>query len=896
MTAAEFLTNEVPDPEAARRFLQRLTEGHPMQAASLEQNEALLSDVLTLVSCSPLFATTLLQNPDYIVWLGRERVDTHVRDKQSLLESLARFSLTHSQIDPQIVLARFRRRELMRIFLRDVRRLATIAEITEEVSNLADAILEHSLRLSRQELDNRFGQPQEKDGRGRVKPAEFCVISLGKLGSKELNYSSDIDLLFIFSDVGKTSGTGSRGLATNLEYFSKLAEAIVKLVGGQGGEGAAYRVDLRLRPHGRVGPLALPLTDTIRYYRSEAAAWERQVLIRSRSSAGSTELFRKFFDAVETAVFDADGSIETALENVSLSKQKIDLKFRSDSGIDIKLGQGGIREIEFIAQALQLAHGGRDRWLRSSHTLVSLDRLSDRGYLTKKELTQLFEAYDLLRRLEHILQIENGLQTHLLPDDESKQTVIAYRMGFSDLAEFRSDIGKKMADVNRIFQRVFASRTKTPQTIPKGGPANAPEPAPETAETNAQSEPKIFLSKLENTAPRFAAMVDQRPSLRIASSPPDNDIPDRNFYELLLNPVRDAVGFGERLCELRQSWMRCLIEIVANDVDENLSIRDCKRRQTDLAEASIEAAFWIMSQELMAQYRFEFEDIPLSALGLGKLGGGGMDYDSDLDLVMIYDDSRWKNLSGTLPVEFFAKAVEIFTTILSSVTRDGSLYRVDLRLRPYGSKGLTAISAQRMLEYVNSTAEIWELLAFVMLRAVGGDEQLGLNMEPAIRTSIFDRASRISKDELAAETRRIRLALEKQRAKAKRSNDVDIKYDSGGLLDVYFAARYLQLAHNVPNASDDRSTTKTLQLLLDLGVLSQEEYDELTAGYQFLASIDHNLRLVVGRTSRIPSAKQHALEVIAERMDLSSPAEISDQLTIHRLSIRSAFESIVGVE
>jgi len=238
MISFDFLLSKVPDPEAARRFVQQLGEKFPAKAAILNTDEALRSDVFQLVSYSPLFATTILQNPEHISWLGRERLDSKVRDKPSLLESLARFASTHSQLEPHVVLARFRRRELMRIFLRDLRRLATVAEVTEEISNLADAILEYSLDLSEQELDNRYGRPQETDERGRLKPSRLCIVSLGKLGSKELNYSSDIDLLFIYSKEGKTSSSGSRGAATNIEYYSKLAETIVKLVGGQGGEGA----------------------------------------------------------------------------------------------------------------------------------------------------------------------------------------------------------------------------------------------------------------------------------------------------------------------------------------------------------------------------------------------------------------------------------------------------------------------------------------------------------------------------------------------------------------------------------------------------------------------------------------------------------------------------------
>jgi glutamate-ammonia-ligase adenylyltransferase len=237
---------------------------------------------------------------------------------------------------------------------------------------------------------------------------------------------------------------------------------------------------------------------------------------------------------------------------------------------------------------------------------------------------------------------------------------------------------------------------------------------------------------------------------------------------------------------MRREWARCLIEVVAADVDGQISLGECKQLQTELAEASIQAAFWTMSQELLARYEIENGHIPLFALGLGKLGGGGIDYDSDLDLLMVYDDAAWRKMSQDSPAEFFAKSVEIFTTVLSSVTREGSLYRVDLRLRPYGSKGMAAISSQALLDYIRTDAEIWELLAFVMLRHVGGDPDSGEVLESELRNTIFDRASQVSKDELCAETRRIRLALEKQRGKTKRLNDVDIKYGSGALLDLYF--------------------------------------------------------------------------------------------------------------
>jgi len=276
----EFLLRDLPDQNGAQLFLDRLSNEQPLAYRNLIKQPALLADVLALAAWSPLLATTLEQNPEYFPWLARERTEPRVRSLDELKESLARFSLTNSTLNPQNLLARFRRRELLRTYLHDIRRSHTLVETMEELSNLADAILDFSLSLARQELDNRYGLPQHVAERGRIATAEFCVIALGKLGSMELNYASDIDLVFLYSDDGTTSGIGQRGEVSNREYFVKLSETIARIVGQSGGEGAAYRVDLRLRPHGRDGSLACSLAEANRYYMSSAQDWERQALIR----------------------------------------------------------------------------------------------------------------------------------------------------------------------------------------------------------------------------------------------------------------------------------------------------------------------------------------------------------------------------------------------------------------------------------------------------------------------------------------------------------------------------------------------------------------------------------------------------------------------------------------
>jgi glutamate-ammonia-ligase adenylyltransferase len=894
MNRDEFLIKDLPDTEAARRFLADLSEKHPSNSARLVKHEGLLSDVLTLASYSPLLATTLLQNPGYIDWLKRRRADSGGRSKDELLESLARFSLTNSQLDTQMQLARFRRRELLRIFLRDIRRLATIAEITEEISNLADAILEHALRLARQELENRFGLPLESDEKGRSKPAGFCIVSLGKLGSKELNYSSDIDLLFMYSADGITAATGTKGPISNREFSIKLAERIVKLVGEQTGEGSAYRVDMRLRPHGRIGPLAMSVADTARYYLTEARAWERQVMIRSRASAGDAELFRDFFSKIEEHVFSADQSIHTALENVRGSKERIDKELKLDHGFNVKLGRGGIREIEFIAQALQLAFGGEDRWLRAPHTLISLARLGDRDLITPAELTRLFDAYDFLRRVEHILQMEHGLQTHVLPNDPAKRKLIAARMNTASVREFEKALALHTKNVARVFERVFREPF---------GHSQAPDRSmerPQSGHSDHGQEPSHppskesdLLNRLSADSPRFAPLAAADVELLDELK----DTPDKfcgvNYRELLFAAIASEKNFRGKLAALRRAWHTTLLRIAVADIFGGLTISRSKIEQTALAEASIEAAFAIASYEVASRLSIDERPLRMAALALGKLGGGGVDYDSDLDLVLVYGDET-EIQSGITRAEFFGRAAEVFVNALSSMTRNGSLYRVDLRLRPHGNNGPSAISLRTLNDYTANEAAIWELLAYVKLRGAGGDMVLAREAESSQRDIIQMRAAAISWGELRDETLRVRKRLEKERAGRLKSNEVDLKYGEGGLLDIYFATRFLQLRDQLPDTDDSRSTGSILKRLHEQGSLDTHAFEAFLSGHAFLSDLDHNIRLTIGRNTRVPVANPEAMERLARRMKITSVGELIGHLTLHRLEIRKAFESILG--
>jgi [glutamine synthetase] adenylyltransferase / [glutamine synthetase]-adenylyl-L-tyrosine phosphorylase len=875
-------TKDLPDAASADRFFDELPT---FEVNKLLKNKGLLSDILALASYSPLLATTLLQNPSYIAWLKRKRLETQIPSKEELLESLARFAATNSQVDADELFARFRRRELLRIYLKDIRGIYTIAEITEEISVLADAILEKALQIAKQELDNRYGIPLETDEKGRAKPATFCIVALGKLGSNELNYASDIDLSFIYSADGTTSGHGRKGETSNREYFVKLAEFIVKLTGQK-----AYRVDMRLRPHGKIGALAISSDDAIRYYKREAHAWERQVLIRSRSSAGDGEIFKSFIENLENIVFSKDETVENALQNVRLSKEKINLEKLDNKDFNVKLGIGGIREIEFIAQALQLAHGGRDKWLRSPHTLISLSRMADRKLLSENDLTELFEAYNFLRRLEHRVQMENGLQTHLIPNNAEKRLIVAKRMNLHDLSEFDETLKLHTANVNRIFIRIFGDFEHKPQT------AQIIEKIPASVIRNPQTDVFASLKKSDvefdeknagtlkticEHSTHFAELLTSNPNLINSLPTQSEEFDEKNYIDLMLSAVKNETEFAKRLAVLRKIWSQCLLEIAAFDIFGKLTLTEAKQRQTKLAEASLETAIFTAKSELERRLKTNIDELNFAVLGLGKLGGRGMDYGSDLDLVLLYDDDKPCPLNGLTHAEFYSRFVELLVTTLSSFTREGHLYRVDLRLRPDGKNGSTSMSKSSFLGYLQNRSAIWELLAYVKIRGVIG----GTVTENEARNIIHAKAQTIDVQQLKTETSRMRERLEQEK-----SAKLDIKFGSGGMLDVYFAMRFLQLRDNIPDDVENRSTRFMLKKLHEKGSLDKENFGNFYNGYEFLSRLDHVLRLTVGRSNSLPTSN---LDLIAKRLNLLHQQDLIEQLTLHRLNIRETYDRIL---
>ncbi|MBL8193016.1 MAG: bifunctional [glutamate--ammonia ligase]-adenylyl-L-tyrosine phosphorylase/[glutamate--ammonia-ligase] adenylyltransferase [Blastocatellia bacterium] len=961
----EQFIDTLPDSNSVRVFIERLFEEHPTVATRYLSNQDLMANLCTLASYSNLLSESLLQRPEYISWLAREKDKdlTKLKDKEALLEDLARFVAINSTLSEPARLARFKRRELLRIYLRDCLKLATLSEVTAELSNLADSVLSRTLQVCYQPLLSRYGRPQILDERGRFVAAEFAIIGLGKLGSFELNYSSDIDLIFIYSSDGETAGT--KETVSNKYFFTKLAESIVKTISSSlVGEGAVFRIDLRLRPRGREGDLVVSLAEMLRYYRKEAQNWERQALIRARACAGDETLVEKLLSELKDQIYKPEPLIE-ALKSVQQTKEKIDRDVAKRSGgYNVKLGKGGIREIEFIIQALQICYGGKDSWLRAPQTLIGLQRLADKNLISDYEHTQLAQAYTFLRTVEHRLQMEHGLQTHSLPTSEEKLLLLAHRCGFENYPAFDQVLQNHCQNVQSIYQRVFgqtqiketnkfssldpavlniSSRTQKNLIVPI---ANLEELFQETILELAS---KISLSQTAiaeaiaeglnlsiNSARALRRLKDFALSASTETSKSLEFLTKEQLQKLtvisgnsqyliqllisqpylinslgqeLIDPIsitRESIyqnlssslanlSLDEAMIKFRICWHQEIIKLGCYDVLKPITnfnkalqeLRQINLVQTSLAEVCLELATNLALSNLLERYTPTQNPITYSILGLGRLGHCGIDYHSDLDIVFIYSDSTGEAVEEICNREFFSKLVELIIQILSTLKREGTLYRVDLRLRPDGKNGLLATSFENLQNYLQERAAVWELMAYLKAHAVVGQTEFCKQVESQVPEIIFSKNENYLTN-LATEIDDIRKRLETQKGR-----EIDFKFGAGGMLDVYFVTRYLQLKHKIADP-ETRGTLALITHLAEKNLLTSEQKQILSQGYGFLRLLDHQLRLQLERPQTfLPHNASQRME-IAKQLSYQDEANFNNDYQQHLSLIRQVYQEIIA--
>ena len=932
------LLSESPDPDSALLLFERLvSEGSPEILRLMEAHPFLAHYAIAVFGTSWYLGETLIRNHDLLQTFLREKKLDRSCSREDFAEALARFRSRSFERDGSLLMARFKRREYVRIMLRDLLRIAPLAETTAEISALSDVLLEEALREAESEMERRFGLPQHVDNESRTVHTPFAVLSLGKLGGHELNYSSDIDLLFMYAD-GTEPPTAP---ISNREYFVRLAQEITEILSRPTAEGAVFRIDLRLRPQGNEGELAISLSRALEYYANKAHDWERQALIKVRYSAGEEKLAREFIRQIQPQVYHQQVNF-AAIKTALVSREKIDRKRRrhASGATDVKLDRGGIRDIEFLVQCLQRVYGGAEPWLRSGGTLFSLQKLHDKRHISGRDFHELTSAYTFLRHLEHRLQLRQGQQIHRLPEAEHDLRIIQRSMdgvvsGIGRVHDLGMAVRERMAAVAEIYQRTIYQQESRRTHQPSESEFEL-QTQPESATSDPTNQQ--LLQRLAEDAPALASALR---SLRPGSTQRRNLLRLLNAgfstserYAAILRH-QDAIirslsifDFSEYLTEIlvrHPEEVSTLAEIhsgaagwssghlfnlsgednfagrdpvfsyVANSTvaqNEKMAMlrryfRHCMLASgtRDIAESrpvysSLAETSTAGEDAISAAFGIAGSPPGLTVLALGRLGSREFDLLSDADLLFVCDEKRDRAV--------LTKAAEQIMQELSAYTQEGLVFPVDPRLRPRGGEGELVITPRQLQEYCRHEAQPWEALMYTKLRMVSGDAEIGRRAELAAE-ALFHRFA--GNQEFPAAVREMRQKLEQASAPER-----SIRTSPGALYDADFISSFLLVRHQI------RPKTGTLRDRLwrcaAAGVLEKRDAATLDHASELFRTAEHVLRLVIGRNMRWLPAAEHprrAVETLAAQiLRRDFPAGLEQELLSSFSKVRAIYERVVA--
>jgi glutamate-ammonia-ligase adenylyltransferase len=772
-----------------------------------------------------------------------------------------------------------RRRVLLRVMARDLTGLADLAEVCETMSDLAESSLQAAL--------------------GHLRIPELIVVGMGKLGGRELNVSSDIDLVFLHP--GENPGE-----------LEPAARKLIRLLSESTEDGFAFRVDMRLRPYGDAGPLVCNFDFLDTYFVAQGREWERYAWIKARALTGSQHsqlsavvrpfVYRKYLDYSTLAAMrglHAEVRREVA---------------RRELGSNVKLGPGGIREIEFVAQALQLIRGGRDPELTVRPTLQVLELLVRRNMLPGEARDELSAAYVFLRRLEHRLQYLDDAQRHDLPEGDEDRRLVARMMGYSGWDDFSSALEDHRAKVSRHFEAVFAesapaaepwpehprleqlrssqryallpgdSRRRLDVLIPALHRASRATPTPEETFIRGLNLVEAIASRasylallaehpqaLERVARIIAAsswaaeyitlhplLLDELLDDRILVSPFEA-VPLKAQLE---NQLRAADGDAERQMNiLREVHQAQVFRLLAQDLAGRLTVEKLADHLSALADLVLESVLRLTWSQLRNRHR---EDAPkFAVVAYGKLGGKELGYASDLDIIFLFDDPDER--AG----EVYARLAQRINLWLTTRTSAGVLFDTDLRLRPSGASGLLVSSLAGFEGYQERDAWVWEHQALTRARYCAGDAAAGDAFE-RIRQNILRR----ERDAGALKKEILEMREKMHAAHPNKSGLFDVKHDRGGMIDIEFTVQYLVLAHSRqhPALTGNLGNIALLGMCADRGLIPADAAGNARNAYREYRRIQHSLRLNGAPYARVPPGQVAAhAEAVRRLWRLISP-------------------------
>jgi glutamate-ammonia-ligase adenylyltransferase len=871
--------------------LHRRTPDSP--GYSLSSDDAVRLDRFARIS--PLYRNYLLQHPEDLPWLITLPLPNDETRDQMTFEEWRHFQAEQLPRTKNYLatLRMFRRRMSMRIAYRDVNRLQSSARNVHKLSLLAELCLRECFLLSRSQWQTRYGEPWDEL---LDRPARFCVLALGKLGGRELNFSSDIDLIYFYEGEGCCRRDGQPTTFTNPQLFTKVAETMTHLLQEQTEHGFLFRVDLRLRPEGTRSPLVRSFSGMENYYAATGQSWERMALIKARPVAGDFSLGGELLESLHSFRYPRHAP-PSLLAEIAAMKTRTEKEVVGAANLrrDVKSGYGGIREIEFIVQTMQLLHAGRFPFLQTGSTIEGLDQLVRYELMKRPDAVFLQEAYWFLRTLEHRLQIREERQTHSLPTDPEQLDLIAESFGFPDgrslqkktndlRDEVRShyDALLRAAPVNEELGEwwlFFSERKTTPRVAESlhrwfGNHRDAFGPIQDFVQGS-----RHFLLTRKQVS-RFTGL---RPQL-------DRIMPElANPLATLKRISRFAESYGSRslflaTCSLDPRFLRVLALLFDRSefihqllcqhpeiLDEVLRPEILRRRKSvadtlrELAEGAppedgFEAWLWLyvkaeqiriaigdllgyLPQEETEQNLTTLADAVLTFLAqridpgqrllIVALGKyGGRELTFGSDLDLLILGERHDPPGNDTMVRKLAQC-------LASRPGLGSIYQSDFRLRPHGQAGPLVPTLAALRRYYHRSAQGWEKQALARARPVTGQPQLRAEFLQFLDELLYRRET--SPEELQ-ELWNMRLRIERERNRTDPPQRA-FKTGPGGMIELEFFGQFLQLRHG--HRHSELRQPNTRRLLRDigrLGLMAPGPNATLIQNFDFLKRVEVLLR------------------------------------------------------
>lgn len=783
---------------------------------------------------------------------------------------------------------------------------ADLRSVTQAFSTAIDEIVERALISSRSAITDRHPQATE---------LSFAVIAMGKWGAEELNYASDIDLMFVHErNPADLEGSRATALALASRLIAELSAATF--------DGPGLIVDADLRPEGTMGPLSRGIDAYATYYEKWAEPWELQALIKARHAAGDPRLGKKFFELANAVIWETGLDVDS-LRGLRRLKAISEAEAAPD---DIKRAPGGIRDIEFTVQMLQLVHGRHDATIRKLSTLGALEALRSGEYLSRDEHDELRDAYSFLRRLEHRIQLWDLRQTHRFPKGDEDRRRLAHSMGYDGPDDLLRRVREVRSATRTLHERIYfrpilESLVGSPSA--RLGPRRASERLtalgfkdPESATVALEAltkglsrrsramqqmmplmldwlslspDPDLGLSQLRlilskssdhsqlvsiilndpnagerlslllGTARLVGDLIDRIPEFipRLRTEEALNAIRDRDAaVERLMGLLASRPDMDERIGTIRRFARRNRLRIAARDVLLRPGTFETIQSLADGADAAMIGALSVATEDDTSGF---------AVIAMGRWGGRELSYGSDLDLMYVFDGIERED-ALSIPGQL--------GRILSVPSKHGEGYELDAGLRPEGKNGPLSRSVDSYAKYYEEWAEPWELLALTRARPVGGDEEVAsafqVRIEPILWKDRLDHG-------VIQSIRNIKARVETERINPDEDADFHLKLGPGSLSDIEFLTQLLQLRNGFLNpALRTPSTITALAGLRDLGILDPRDHDALYASYEFCTRVRLRLHLQRGRlVNALPTDPDH-LSSLASSLGYDRAVELRE--------------------